>query len=249
MLRRIKKPSEKPSETDQQPQINIITAEMGSNFDVLRILPENFSAKCPYCHTQQVAFDIRGYVIFDTRSIVLSKIPSRLDIFGQCRRCHRGVVATTSTYHEHGNIIPQLDDMELLSSYSNILELEHVPLSIAGKFMEGFENIQDRRYFSAGMVFRKALEMAMNIKFPQIKARNLAEKIAKAADEKLLTEEMKELAKGIKDIGNDAAHEDTFTQEDAEYMQRYTHLLLVYMFTLPGMVEEIRGEVQDDQPQ
>jgi hypothetical protein len=48
---------------------------------------------------------------------------------------------------------------------------------------------------------------------------------------------MREWAHQIRELGNDAAHdEDPFTEHEAQTLQAFTELFLTYSFTLPGMI-------------
>jgi hypothetical protein len=51
-----------------------------------------------------------------------------------------------------------------------------------------------------------------------------------------ITPAMKEWAHQIRELGNDAAHEeDPFTEDEARALHAFSELFLTYTFTLPGM--------------
>ncbi len=90
-------------------------------------------------------------------------------------------------------------------------------------------------------MFRKALDTGLKAKFPDIKG-TLFERIDEAARQNKLTPSLAEWAHQIRLDGNDAAHdEEPFSKEDAERLQTFTELVLLYLFTLPGKLDEARA--------
>ena len=98
---------------------------------------------------------------------------------------------------------------------------------------------------AAGLMFRRALEAGLKIKFPDIKG-TLYERIEKAAEQQKLTPDLAAWSHEVRLGGNDAAHdEEPFDKEDAERLSTFTRLVLLYLFTLPGMLDEARGAPAD----
>ena len=94
---------------------------------------------------------------------------------------------------------------------------------------------------AAGSMFRKVLDTGLTAKFPNI-AGTLYERIKAAAKQHRLTPDLANWADQIRLDGNDAVHDGKpFSQEDAERLQTFTELVLRYLFTLPGMLDEARG--------
>ena len=93
-----------------------------------------------------------------------------------------------------------------------------------------------KNYDAAGSMFRKAFDTALKSKFPTVKGR-LVGSIRKLSDEHKLTPDFANWADRIRLGGNDAAHEeDPFSQEAAKELASFTELVLLYLFTLPGMM-------------
>jgi hypothetical protein len=66
---------------------------------------------------------------------------------------------------------------------------------------------------------------------------NLQQRIEKLSVAVGVTPAMKEWAHEIRELGNDAAHEEEpFTEIEATTLQAFTELFLTYTFTLPGML-------------
>ena len=98
---------------------------------------------------------------------------------------------------------------------------------------------------AAGSMFRKVLDTGLKAKFPEIKG-TLQQRIKKAADQRELTPDLAEWADQIRLDGNEAAHDEKpFSEEDAKRLQTFTNLVLIYLFTLPGMLAKARSEQTD----
>ncbi len=95
---------------------------------------------------------------------------------------------------------------------------------------------------AAGVMYRRALEMALK-EIDQNTTGTLATRIAKAADKGVLTKAVAEWAHEIKNLGNEAAHEtDGIDREELAAIRGITEMVLRYVFTLPGMVRELRNQ-------
>ena len=67
----------------------------------------------------------------------------------------------------------------------------------------------------------------------------LYNRIEEAAKKQDLTPALAEWAHQIRLGGNDAAHEEEpISKNDAEELSKFTRLVFLYLFTLPGMLEE-----------
>ena len=91
-------------------------------------------------------------------------------------------------------------------------------------------------------MFRKALDTGLKSKFPDIEG-PLHKRIAKAAEQHELTPALAEWAHQVRLGGNEAVHgEEPLSGKDARALYTFTGLVLRYLFTLPGMLEEARSE-------
>ncbi len=103
-----------------------------------------------------------------------------------------------------------------------------------------------RNWDAAGSMFCEALETALKHKFPEIKGA-LYERIEKAAKQHKLMPDLADWAHQIRLDGINAVHEEKpFSKEDAERLSTFTQLVMLYLFTLPGMLEQTRNVSQDD---
>lgn len=85
------------------------------------------------------------------------------------------------------------------------------------------ENLH-RNFDAAGMMFRKALETALREKFPE-QSDNLYAKIEALAKNNELTKDLAAWAHQIRLAGNEAAHEEEFTEEQAKNKRRTCSIL------------------------
>ena len=187
-------------------------------------------ADCPYCRTKDVAFTIKCYGEEHSGSYVgLTRWVSLTDTFAVCGRCGRGVVMTFVNDGRKSSsvrIAPSPPEPP-----------EHLPENIRKIFQQGMNNVSEN-FDAAGAMFRKALDVALKNKFPEIKGK-LYQRIQKAAQNHKLTPELALWADQVRVEGNEASHgEQPFTERDAQSLFDFTRLVLVYLFSLPGMLAE-----------
>ena len=90
-------------------------------------------------------------------------------------------------------------------------------------------------------MFRKTLEAALKDKFTSITG-TLSQRINEAAKQQKLTPELAQWAHQIRLDGNDAVHGDTpLSKEDAQSLADFTNLVLLYLYTLPGMLAQAQA--------
>lgn len=146
--------------------------------------------------------------------------------------------------HLHGHF----DELEEIAFYPPPTTPEapdHLPDNVQAFFLEAVDNVQTGPN-AAGAMFRKSVDVALKHVAPELKG-NLVKRIDKAAELRRLTPELAEWAHHVRLEGNDAAHdEDPFTVEEAKALYQFTELVLMYLFTLPGMLRERRGEPPEE---
>ena len=194
-------------------------------------------AGCGARHTAMNAVGVvRGYTGYSTWNVLL-----------QCNACGRGAVAyvegngtTTDPTSIKGNIRDHRDYRvrAVHPSRTSASCPAHVPAEAAKDFLEGCDNLADRRFVSAIMMFRRALEIGLKLFTTEIDAWKLEKRIDKLAEARLITPDLQQWAHKIRLEGNDAVHElSAPTQEQAEELQLFTELVLLYLFTLPAKVK------------
>ena len=123
----------------------------------------------------------------------------------------------------------------------------HVPDDIAKNYNEAAASVRHQLYTPAGGTFRKALERATLALAPQpvsksFRDKMLLQRIESLRSQQVITDGLCELAEEIRVLGNAAAHDDDdLSKEEAEQLQEFTELFLIYAFTLPARVKSARA--------
>ena len=196
-----------------------------------------FQDNCPLCGTRSVAFTILYEKNYDGFQL-------HWDTFAQCGYCHRGIIATFRTINNQKpstSTEKQRELLEIAPPPPYTAAPKHTPPNAARFFKQAMDNLPNN-WDAAGTMFRKALEAGLKRKFPEMKG-TLRDRIKKAAKEQKLTPELAEWAHQIRLGGNDAAHEeDPFSEKEAKDLRTFTDLVFQYLFLLPGMLNEARGD-------
>ena len=204
-----------------------------------------FQANCPRCGTKSVAFTIHDERIWSYSPSVM------WDTFAICGCCGRGVIATFRSPGDHLPPSMCLKEKQLGLSLIGIAPdlpstgaPQHTPPNVARSFEQAKDNLPKNRD-AAGMMFRKALDTGLKHKFPDLKEEKLAVRIKKAAEAHKLTPDLADWAHQIRIDGNDATHEEEeVSPETVESLSTLTEMVLLYLFTLPGMLEEARKRAE-----
>jgi hypothetical protein len=217
-------------------------------------------ADCPRCGAGKVTFDVRG-------SNSLPKRPGsdwqeRYEAFAVCRHCLRSTIffLTLKDYgakgifvHDgltkHGGSLGHLFDVGghlSLKDEVGIRPPDHLPPEVEAAFREGASCLAIKCFNAAGTMFRLCVDFATQELLPLEGAagapnakqrRDLGLRLQWLFDAKRLPEELHELAKCIKEDGNDGAHRGTLTEADAEDLLDFTVHLLERRYTLPKRVD------------
>ena len=200
-----------------------------------------FVSNCPHCRTEKMAFSSHGAV-----SVTYGGVNYWNTLF-VCRKCKKGIVVVfydsrrgKSPLECQGD--PQDYEFMVSEIFPAPLKIEApyaVPEGIAGNYIEAENNFARKHFESAGMMFRRVLDRATQRLAPDHKDKKLYERIEWLAQQHKITPELHALAHFIRDDGNAANHEDEeFSEASAKQMKDFTHLFLMYTFTLPKYVAE-----------
>ncbi|MDR3154291.1 MAG: DUF4145 domain-containing protein [Deltaproteobacteria bacterium] len=110
-----------------------------------------------------------------------------------------------------------------------------VPARIANYYSDAVKTHGMKIYHASGKLCRQVLEFALADRFPKFKG-SLYERIKELSGKGMLLTEMASWANEIRELGNDAAHADPFTREEADDIMLLTEYMLVYLYTLPGII-------------
>ena len=199
-------------------------------------MDKQIKADCYWCQTLSVAFSLRDAV---PRNEFLPTREKIWDTFGVCGRCGRGAIIVIKS----GNQNPTKQNsptgrfIEIIPALSVSQVPDHTPDDAANFFRQAQNNLLNKNWDAAGAMFRKVLENSLKERFPDIKG-SLSQIIQKAGDSNKLTPEMVQWANRIRLDGNKAIHEEPFSPVDAHALSEFTFLMLLYLFTLPGMLRK-----------
>lgn len=113
---------------------------------------------------------------------------------------------------------------------------DDVPVQIARNFVQAKDAEARTHWEAAGMAYRRVLELTMKDKGPTLKG-SLKDRIDKLADAGKLTPDIKDWAHSIRDLGNDATHEETEpSPDDIADLAAFTRVTLEYLYTMPAKV-------------
>ena len=181
------------------------------------------SANCPYCRTRNVAFTILN-IANEWYELGMQY----QDTFAVCGRCNRAIVATLRA----GYLYRMAPAPPKPPSY--------LPGDVEDYFRQGVDNLSGN-YDAAGAMFRAALEAALRGKLPDSKARTLFDLIKEAEEQKKVTPDLAKWAHQIRLGGRDAVHKDPASKDDAKELHDFTELVLLYLHTLPEMLERAQA--------
>jgi hypothetical protein len=205
---------------------------------------------CPHCHTKKAGFTFVTHTLieeftFQTPSRVAGKKSSVFNTFWTCNTCKKGIVIVAKPKR------PSSDDpFQLNQLFDDIFDRESThpkyeastapddtPENIATRFIQGDENLRQRMFEPAAIMFRKALELSAKSLLDMKGNQNLREMIGKLTAERNVIDSMKDWATRIKAFGNDAAHEeDPITEDEAQAARDFAEAFLIYCYKLPAMV-------------
>ena len=200
-------------------------------------MPYDFASDCPRCGTKSAGFSVREKERFTTASTYF------FETFAVCGVCKKGVVAIFfydgGTHLRTANL-PNSRLTSMVPSPEKVAAPAHTPDNIAHFFKQGASSLEAGSHDAAGAMFRKTLETSLKEKFPDIKG-TLKKRIDKAAQDHKLTPDLADWADHIRFEGNEATHgEEPYKAEHAREVKAFTELVLMYLYMLPGMLEEAR---------
>lgn len=202
---------------------------------------EIFAADCPYCHTREVAFTTRGYAEPKRNPYTGTQWQ---DTFAICGKCGRGVVMTLS------NDLDRPDDVRLKISPSPPDPPEHLPDDVGSYFRQGVNGLSED-YDASVAMFRTTVETALKEKLPgpDPDTRTLFQLIKEAEKQQKLTPDLAAWSHQIRIAGKEALHRTPLcSKEDAQEAHDFTELVLRYLYTLPGMLEQAQARRKPQDP-
>lgn len=199
---------------------------------------------CPHCEIKSMAFRSFSGSLCDQGTWLIAL---------QCNGCHRGYMVEVKSDngfnpHEHNGNIEYKHGYQIIGEYPMEIQKnipEYLPENIAKFYSQAITAFKGDSYDSSAMMSRKVLEVSVKSIHPE-GAGSLYKRIESLAKEGIITNDLKEWAHIIREDGNESAHEEEpVTKEFAESILSFTELFLLYVFTMPGMVNS-RKPVLDE---
>lgn len=176
-------------------------------------------------------------------------------VFATCNKCFNAVVVVFRLKRYAGVSLlmdvpgdPKDYGFEISDVYPKIETFDapkHTPEKVRNPYRQGTDNIGLGNWDAAGMMFRKALDLATLVLDPTGKGKNLRARIDALEAARKVTPDLKDWAHRIRLDGNEAAHEDEpISQVDAKRLHEFTELFLTFVFTLRIELEQHRPAEQ-----
>jgi hypothetical protein len=120
---------------------------------------------------------------------------------------------------------------------------ENLPPDVERVYLQAERNFPiDGNEEAAGTMYGKALDVGLKKIDPSLSGM-LGPRIKKLALAGKLTSDIAEWSDNIRDIRNDAVHEETpISRSELTELRNFSEMVLRYLFTLPGAVKKRRGE-------
>jgi hypothetical protein len=211
----------------------------------------HFKHDCGHCGGKSCSFHIRDFITNETdcRIIEASVVCAVCDRLSLITYHHFSTNVSFGSYSfdKHYHTLPdEIPEIGFIPAPATSSAPDHTPEPVRSFFLEAVSCVKTAPNAS-GAMFRKSLDAALKLLHPNGSG-NLIKRINSAADEGLLTKDLANWAHRLRIEGNDAVHdEDPFTQEEAEQLYQFAELFMMYVFTLPGMLEAYKQRDADNE--
>lgn len=210
--------------------------------------------QCPHCQTNDIALVVRAWspIITDNQQRAQDQGVALLT----CPRCqmpsgaHLKGSATKIPFDQISNVNFSADPTTFGWTISGFWPVppkplipEFLPPDIERVYLQAERNFPvEGNEEAAGTMYRKALDVGLK-KIDSALTGTLGAKIKTLATRGQLTADIAEWSNHVRDLGNDAAHEETpLTRKELEDLRGISEMVLRYLFTLPNMIKKRRGE-------
>ena len=120
--------------------------------------------------------------------------------------------------------------------------LDGLPENVAKAFRQAEDNFnRPGNEESAATMYRRAVERAIAVEYPDIKGSNLAQRIDNLVKDHIVPDVMGKWAHEVRFDGNDGAHDEEVTREQLEQTRAFADAFLRYLIVLPKLVESRRA--------
>lgn len=228
---------------------------------------------CPYCDTKKSGFEVKGFfrrLSSSRHDINRGQLSTYEDWLlmscGTCRKTISGVYTfshygktfdTANWLTRHGD--PKSHGFVYKEHHPNFGGKDiplYVPDKVAIPYKQALSNLAASNFDAAGTMARKTLEIAskdtVRKKYEKteeieklINRTWLKKRLEALQKDGHLTKELSDLAQIIKGEGDGAAHdEEPYIEKNARQLIEYAEALLTYIYSVPGMLDEVRKQSQ-----
>jgi hypothetical protein len=219
-------------------------------------------ADCPRCGSKKITFDVLAQKLVR----IEYDWQTWHEVFLVCRHCERCAVALISLksiidgsanfridpdsilrIKSTANAFFDVSGFISLKDRASVAPPEHLPSELAAVFKEAATCHVVECYNAAGTMFRLCLDLATRPLLPEGNSplvavpnsrqrRDLASRLDWLFENKILPVELKELAKAVREDGNDAAHTGNLSRADTEDLLDFSVALLTRLYTEPKRI-------------
>ena len=194
--------------------------------------------ECPHCRTAHIGLRVAAILAFDAH---------RGAVHFDCPKCNQPSCAIMvgngqvgmGSWGSHAGDVAQLNWTveEFWPKVEGPLIPENLPPDVERVYLQAERNFPViGNEEAAGTMYRKALDIGLK-KIDPTATGMLKAKIKKLAADGKLTADIAEWSDHVRDMGNDAAHEEAPpTREELADLRSFTEMVMRYLFTLPAMV-------------
>lgn len=194
-----------------------------------------------------------------------SDVFSKITIGAMCQECNKPVAALAHTTEPMSSTNLRSICDNLPTAQTNVAAVgvtiavvfptppeprvpTHLPPSTEVAFLQAERAFARGDADAAGMMYRRALETALKLTFPQVSG-SLYARINALVTSHDLPPAIGAWAHEVRDIGNDAAHDtDALSEEDMVATRNFVDAVLRYVISLPKEIELRRAETSPPEP-
>lgn len=207
---------------------------------------------CPHCSATKSTFsflDNMRNLIEMSKDVRTKEVKYKADSIGYCGHCKRAVlfelhfngIDSLSPNEIHGNIVDR--GWAVGKSYPPAPSLEvpkHTPPQVANPLRDALKSQKSGIWSGAGMLARKAVEMALAYKKNTREIPNLKQAIKELRESGDVPEYVAEWGDHVRALGNSAGHRDDFEESEAREAIEFAEELVKTLFTRPKDIELAR---------
>jgi hypothetical protein len=203
-----------------------------------------FTHKCPHCLTEQMGLRVSAGHIHH--------MPGRATLHLDCPKCglpsctvvkirRAGPGTDPNTWNGGIDLTENWEAVEFWPAAAGPLIPEELPPDVERVYLQAERNFPtEGNEEAAGTMYRKALDIGLKKLDPNARG-TLAQRIKKLADAGKLTIDIAEWANQIRELGNEAVHDESPpTRAELTDLRNFSEMAMRYLFSMPALVASRR---------